>query len=845
SRFSCVFMDSCVLPCSFQPDAEEVIHWIQLTAGSPPVHSYYSDQDQLNRQAARFRGRTSLFRDQISGGNASLRLSEVNLQDESRYKCYTSTTRGNKETFISLEVEAPVGKVDIQQVENTVTCSSKGIYPAPELTWSTSPPSDPILQKPTNVQKNHQQLFDISSSLLISTNNTQTAYFCTVSTGSSRRKATLSQLPPVSVSSNTDTSIPCNDKTSDLRRFSITWRFNHSETILTQPSTQTQTQTQTQVQEQWKQQVKGLSESGSLELRALSQKQEGTYTCELSDAEETLITNTLLKIDPAEQTGGPNIVANIVVSVLVFIVNPLWVFSLVKHRQRKLKTRMTGVQRVVSLVVVSLIWSVTLARGDSRFSCVFMDSCILPCSFQPDTEEIIHWIQLTAGSPPVHSYYSGQDQLGHQAARFRGRTSLFRDQISRGNASLRLSEVNLQDESRYKCYTSTTRGNKETFISLEVEAPVGKVDIQQVENTVTCSSKGIYPAPELTWSTSPPSDPILQKPTTVQKNHQQLFDISSFLLISTNNTQTAYFCTVSTGSSRRKATLSQLPPVTVSSNTDTSIPCNDKTSDLRRFSIAWRFNHSETILTQPSTQTQTQTQTQVQVQEQWKQQVKGLSESGSLELQALSQKREGTYTCELSDAEETLITNTLLKIDPAEQTGGPNIVAIIVVPVLLVLFIIVVVLVIFLKKRCNNREQQTVQSPEENPLKNTSDQSYKDRTSVFPDQVLRGNASLCLRNITVRDQGRYKCCPYIDSNTDVSSYVSVVVKAPVGEVDIQLVGDKITCTSRGIYPEPDLTWSTSPPSTSPLSILTLHDSTRVQLNPQGLYDITSSQRMMG
>ena len=68
------------------------------------VHSYYGDQDQLADQDPLYKGRTSLFYDQISGGNASLHLTRVTLQDQGRYLCYTSTAEYNQETFVTLTV---------------------------------------------------------------------------------------------------------------------------------------------------------------------------------------------------------------------------------------------------------------------------------------------------------------------------------------------------------------------------------------------------------------------------------------------------------------------------------------------------------------------------------------------------------------------------------------------------------------------------------------------------------------------------------------------------------------------------------------------------------------------
>lgn len=106
--------------------------------------------------------------------------------------------------------------------------------------------------------------------------------------------------------------------------------------------------------------------------------------------------------------------------------------------------------------------------SDSQVSCIFMERCILPCSFHGSSEPVVHWFK-TEGNLRVHSYYGDQDQLVIQHQRFRSRTSLFKDQVYRGNASLQLTEVNVQDEGRYQCYTSTISGNTEMFIILNVD----------------------------------------------------------------------------------------------------------------------------------------------------------------------------------------------------------------------------------------------------------------------------------------------------------------------------------------------------------------------------------------
>uniref|UniRef100_A0AAZ1WXD5 Ig-like domain-containing protein n=1 Tax=Oreochromis aureus TaxID=47969 RepID=A0AAZ1WXD5_OREAU len=166
---------------------------MHLSEGHPLVYLYYGNKDQLRTQDQQFRNRTSLFKDQLSRGNASLQLTGVQVQDEGRYSCYISTINTEKDSFINLKVHTPV-KVSIQHVGNRITCSSEGIYPEPELTWSTRPPSKVSFKNTTTVEQTKQQLYNINGSLIASLNETDRVYSCTVSTQRNRRRASLRQL---------------------------------------------------------------------------------------------------------------------------------------------------------------------------------------------------------------------------------------------------------------------------------------------------------------------------------------------------------------------------------------------------------------------------------------------------------------------------------------------------------------------------------------------------------------------------------------------------------------------------------------------------------------------------
>ncbi|XP_078794935.1 CD276 antigen isoform X2 [Oryzias latipes] len=518
AEVSCKFGQSCILPCRFTPGDDPVIHWFKLGPKMTWVNSYYDNKDQLQYQHQRFRGRMSLFQDQISKGNASLQLTGVMVQDEGRYRCYTSTITETGEFYINMKVYAPPQKINMKQTENQIICSSGGIYPQPDLSWSISPPSSRTFQNTTRVQKTEELLYNISSSLTLSDGEDDLDYICTISTPSNQRRAS--------------------------------WR-----------------------------------------------------------------------------------------------------------------------------------------RGHAEVSCQFGQSCILPCRFTPGQSLIIHWYHMTPTQTGVHSYYDNKDQWGHQDQRFRGRMSLFQDQISKGNASLQLTGVMVQDEGSYKCFTSTITDGGEFYINMTVYAPPQKINMNQMENQIICSSDGIYPQPDLSWSISPPSSRTFQNTTRVQKTEELLYNISSSLTLSDREDDLDYICTISTPSNQRRASWRRGPLVKIISG-EATISCSASDSSLKGFSLVWSFNQNQMIVTKKEDEEQ-------RVSEEWKQHVKDVSESGRLTLQHLSADHEGTYTCEVSKDEETNITQVSLSLGNFLVT----IIIIIVVVIVIGVAAAVIYLVIYSRKK--------------------------------------------------------------------------------------------------------------------------------------------------
>uniref|UniRef100_A0A3B3HXX9 Ig-like domain-containing protein n=1 Tax=Oryzias latipes TaxID=8090 RepID=A0A3B3HXX9_ORYLA len=262
-----LFGQSCILPCRFTPGDDLVIHWFKMTPTNTKVHSYYDNKDHLEHQHQRFRGRTSLFQNQISKGNASLQLTGVMVQDEGPYRCLTSTITETGEFDINMKVYGT------RNPEN----------------W--------------------------------------------------RKSKCFSSVSPIHCI------LPCSFTPGDY--LEIYW-----------------------VQ--------------------LTPTQAGFHS--YYDNKDHL-----------------------------------------EHQHQRFRGRTSLFQDQIS-------------KGNASL-------------FPAGDETVIHWIQMTSPEKPAHSFYYNTDQLQRQHQGFRGRTSLFQEQISRGNASLLLSGVRVEDEGRYRCYSSVLAGN--------------------------------------------------------------------------------------------------------------------------------------------------------------------------------------------------------------------------------------------------------------------------------------------------------------------------------------------------------------------------------------------------
>uniref|UniRef100_A0A8C6SPI9 Uncharacterized protein n=1 Tax=Neogobius melanostomus TaxID=47308 RepID=A0A8C6SPI9_9GOBI len=202
---------------------------------------------------------------------------------------------------------------------------------------------------------------------------------------------------------------------------------------------------------------------------------------------------------------------------------------------------------LILLTLSSLVSS--LSPVSSHVSCVFMETCLLPCSFKPG-DLVIEWKKLE-GSVTVHVFDQGKDELKDQDASFRGRTSLFPEQFFVGNTSMQLFKVTLDDEGIYRCfvYDRKTDDGTEEYIHLRVEGKKQALSMEQKGDVLVCSSEGIYPQPNVSWA--PPS----RHKTQIKPMTDRRFSVTSSLSLDVQPPQ-QYSCNISTDHSWKSATYS-------------------------------------------------------------------------------------------------------------------------------------------------------------------------------------------------------------------------------------------------------------------------------------------------
>ncbi|XP_076120281.1 uncharacterized protein LOC143100741 isoform X2 [Alosa pseudoharengus] len=133
--------DDLILPCYLKNNVSAVdmeVQWI--IHGVKMVHQYRRHMDITEKQLQAYRGRTSLFREELQRGNISLKLRSVRVSDTNTYKCYIKTVEGTDEASFEVQIHEFGNEPEIYTVSHndgsvTLVCKSTNWTTKPSIEW--------------------------------------------------------------------------------------------------------------------------------------------------------------------------------------------------------------------------------------------------------------------------------------------------------------------------------------------------------------------------------------------------------------------------------------------------------------------------------------------------------------------------------------------------------------------------------------------------------------------------------------------------------------------------------------------------------------------------------------
>ncbi|XP_034146664.1 butyrophilin subfamily 3 member A2-like [Esox lucius] len=141
--------DDVILPCSLRTTirtvsaVDEVVEWQRPDLKPKKVHFYRNRVEYNDGQNPSYRGRTSLFEEEMKNGNISLKLTGVQLSDAGNYTCFVPTLKSpDQKDSVQLIVAAAslpeISVVGIDPMGVILKCEAGGLMYRPEMTWLDS-----------------------------------------------------------------------------------------------------------------------------------------------------------------------------------------------------------------------------------------------------------------------------------------------------------------------------------------------------------------------------------------------------------------------------------------------------------------------------------------------------------------------------------------------------------------------------------------------------------------------------------------------------------------------------------------------------------------------------------
>ncbi|XP_062297176.1 CD276 antigen-like [Scomber scombrus] len=256
---------------------------------------------------------------------------------------------------------------------------------------------------------------------------------------------------------------------------------------------------------------------------------------------------------------------------------------------------------------------------DVTVTCFVSEECVLPCSFQPASKEVIRWFRQDVemykfkreddGDGDDHDDdednddddddddESSEEHFEHE--QIAGRASIFPHLISHGNATLIIRNSGLKDRGTYRCHVNTKGGQHNAKVILKVEAPIRGLSVELSRlsgyEEMKCVVRNVFPAPRVSWETEPPTFEDLRPITRMLADKQGLYTVDSRLKMLNGQPGLIYICKVTTsyGGPPWTASLRERA-IRGTDSRDLTIPCYAP-QYLNNPSLDWSFSNGEDL----------------------------------------------------------------------------------------------------------------------------------------------------------------------------------------------------------------------------------------------------------
>ncbi|XP_067865535.1 butyrophilin subfamily 3 member A1-like [Heterodontus francisci] len=169
------------------------------------------------------------------------------------------------------------------------------------------------------------------------------------------------------------------------------------------------------------------------------------------------------------------------------------------------------------------------------------EDVLLECQLVPDisvSNMEVQWIKSDLDSP-VHMYRNGEDDIVAQHKDYRGRTELFKDELTTGNISLRIKNTTIFDEGTYTCLVDDKTYPANFTVGLQViglgcEPWIQMKGYHKNGIELVCKSSGWYPEPEILWIGE--DGRSLTQAETRYQDSKGLVDVQSNIVVTRQST---------------------------------------------------------------------------------------------------------------------------------------------------------------------------------------------------------------------------------------------------------------------------------------------------------------------